>query len=70
VTVPANTTLPGQGHPRGEFAYMLDGSLILLQDGKQDLVAKKGEVAMVSFKQLYTVKSRKDGCTIFNFPYP
>ena len=44
VTIPPNTSLPKHWHPGEEFGYVLEGSVVLWQDGKEDIVGKKGDV--------------------------
>jgi quercetin dioxygenase-like cupin family protein len=67
VTVPAGASLPRHFHPGEEFAYMLAGELTLLQDGKQDEVYREGEVGVVPFKQVHTIKAGEEGCSILVF---
>lgn len=67
VSIPANATLPRHWHPGEEFAYMLDGSLTLLQEGEQDQVYKQGEVGVVPFKQVHTIQAGEKGCSILVF---
>jgi len=66
-TVPPNTKLPTHWHPGEEFAYMLEGSIVLLQEGKPDEFYKKGEVGMVPLKQVHTVATQDEGATILVF---
>lgn len=47
VTIPPNTSLPKHWHPGEEFAYVLEGSVVLWQKGKKDTVGKKGDVMKV-----------------------
>lgn len=61
ITVPANTTLPRHWHPGEEFAYVLEGSLTLLQEGEEDLVYKAGEVGVVPFKKVHTIATGDEG---------
>ena len=44
VTVPPNTSLPKHWHPGEEFAYILEGSCYLWQDGKEDILGRTGDV--------------------------
>ena len=52
-TVPPHTTLPKHWHPGEEFAYVLEGSLMLWQEGKPDEIYKKGEGFPVRKRQTY-----------------
>lgn len=66
-TVPAHTTLPRHWHPGEEFAYILDGSIVLHQDDKPDEVYNKGDVGKVPLKQVHTVSTREEGAKILIF---
>jgi quercetin dioxygenase-like cupin family protein len=67
VTMPPNTSLPKHWHPGEEFGYVLEGSVVLWQDGKDDIVAKKGDVVKVPLKQVHTAITRDEGATILVF---
>jgi len=67
VTLPPNTALPKHWHPGEEFGYVLDGSVILWQKGKADIVAKAGDVVKVPLKQVHTAMTRDEGATILVF---
>ena len=67
VSIPANTSLPKHWHPGEEFAYILEGSVILWQDGKDDIVGKKGDVVTVPLKQVHTAMTEDEGATILVF---
>ncbi len=67
VSVPANTTLPKHWHPGEEFAYIMEGSLVLLQDGKPDVVGHKGDAMVVPLKQVHTIRTQDEGVTIIIF---
>ena len=66
-TVPPHTTLPKHWHPGEEFAYVLDGSLVLMQEGKADEYYKKGDVGKVPLKQVHTVRTEEESATILIF---
>ena len=53
VVIPPNTALPKHWHPGEEFAYVLEGSVVLRRDGKPNLTASKGELAKVSLKEIH-----------------
>ena len=44
VSIPANTSLPKHWHPGEGFGYVLEGSVVLWHEGKDDVVAKQGDV--------------------------
>jgi len=66
-TVPPNTKLPVHWHPGEEFAYVLDGSVTLHQEGKPDEHYKKGEVGVVPLKQVHTVSTQDEAVKILIF---
>jgi quercetin dioxygenase-like cupin family protein len=67
VTIPPNTSLPKHWHPGEEFAYILEGSATLWQDGKEDITAKAGDVMKISLKQVHTAITGDEGATILVF---
>ncbi len=67
VTIPPNTSLPRHWHPGEEFAYVLEGSVTLWQEGKDDLVGKQGDVMMVPLKQVHTAITKDESATILVF---
>lgn len=67
VTIPANTMLPKHWHPGEEFAYIIEGSLTLWQQGKKDILGKTGDVIKVPLKQIHTAKTNKEGAVVLVF---
>jgi quercetin dioxygenase-like cupin family protein len=67
VTIPPNTALPKHWHPGEEFAYILEGSAVLWQEGEADIPAEKGDVVKVPLKQVHTAITRDEGATILVF---
>lgn len=57
VSIPPHTTMPVHWHPGEEFAYILEGSVTLWQQGKQDITGHQGDVMKVPFKQVHTAKT-------------
>jgi quercetin dioxygenase-like cupin family protein len=66
-TVPPQTTLPKHWHPGEEFAYVLEGSFVLWQEGRPDELYQKGDVGKVPLKQVHTVSTQEEGATILIF---
>lgn len=66
-TVPPHTTLPRHWHPGEEFAYALEGSFVLRQEGKPDETYRKGDAGKVPLKQVHTVSTNEEGATILVF---
>jgi quercetin dioxygenase-like cupin family protein len=67
VTIPPNTSLPKHWHPGEEFAYILEGSAVLRQEGKADVLGKKGDVLKVPLEQVHTAVTTEEGATILVF---
>ena len=67
VTIPPNTTLPKHWHPGEEFAYVLEGTVILWQEGKDDRVLTAGDAGKVPLKQIHTAMTRDEGATLLVF---
>ncbi len=67
VSLPPNMTLPKHWHPGEEFAYVLDGTVTLWQEGKEDIVGKQGDVMKVPLKQVHTAITTDEGATILVF---
>lgn len=67
VTMPPNATLPKHWHPGEEFGYVLEGSVVLWQEGKDDIVVEKGDVVKIPLKQVHTAITKDEGATILVF---
>lgn len=67
VTLPPNTSLPKHWHPGEEFAYVLEGSATLWQEGKEDIVCKAGDAVKVPLKQVHTAITKDVGATFLVF---
>lgn len=67
VSIPPNTKLPTHWHPGEEFAYIIDGSVVLWQKGKQDTLGTKGDAMMVPLKQIHTAKTQDEGVVLLVF---
>ncbi len=67
VTIPPNTELPKHWHPGEEFAYILEGSLILWMEDQAEKTYRKGETGVVPLKKIHTVRTMEDGATVLVF---
>lgn len=67
VVIPPHTTLPKHWHPGEEFAYIIEGSVTLWQDGKTDIIGNAGDVVKVPLKQIHTAKTSDEGAVILVF---
>ncbi len=66
-TVPPFTTLPTHWHPGEEFAYVIEGSITLHQQGKPDEHYKKGDAGKIPLKQIHTISTGADAATVLVF---
>ena len=67
VELPPGVSLPVHTHPGEEFAYVIDGSLVLWEEGKGDLIARTGDYAKVPHGAVHTVRTEDEGCKIIVF---
>jgi quercetin dioxygenase-like cupin family protein len=67
VTLPPRTTLPRHWHPGEEFAYVVEGSVTLWQEGREDIVARAGDAVRIPLKQVHTAITKDEGATILVF---
>lgn len=67
VNIPPGNSLPKHWHPGEEFAYVLEGTVTLWQEGKPDIVVKQGEVAKVPLKQVHTAITGPEGVSLLIF---
>lgn len=67
VEIPANMSLPKHWHPGEEFAYVLEGSVTLWQEGKADTTLVQGQTGMIPLKQIHTAKTGDRGVTLLVF---
>lgn len=67
VYIPADTSLPKHWHPGEEFVYILEGSVTLWQQGKQNILATRGELIKVPLKQIHTGITGKEGASLLVF---
>ena len=67
VQIPPNSSLPRHWHPGEEFAYVLEGTVILRRDGKPDLTASKGELSKVALKEIHFAMTADQGVELLIF---
>jgi quercetin dioxygenase-like cupin family protein len=67
IVMPPNTELPKHWHHGEEFAYLIDGSVILWQEGKEEILFKKGDAAKIPLKQVHTARTTESSATILVF---
>jgi quercetin dioxygenase-like cupin family protein len=67
VTIPPNTSLPKHWHPGEEFAYILEGSIVLWQKDKPEVVMNAGDIGKVPLKAIHTAMTKEQGATLLVF---
>ena len=67
VTIPPNTALPKHWHPGEEFAYVIEGTVTLWQEGKEDIVGKAGDAMKVPLRQVHTAFTSEEGAQLLVF---
>jgi quercetin dioxygenase-like cupin family protein len=67
VTIPPNTSLPKHWHPGEEIPYVLEGSVVLWQEGKEDVATIAGDAIMIPPEQIHTAISGDEGAVILVF---
>lgn len=67
VSIPPNSSLPKHWHPGEEFAYVLEGSITLWQEGKEDIVGMPGDLMKVPLKQVHTAITGDEGGVVIVF---
>lgn len=67
VVIPPHTSLPRHWHPGEEFAYVIEGSVTLKQEGREDVVTGQGDVVKVPLKQVHTGMTGKEGVELLVF---
>ncbi len=67
VKIPPNTSLPKHWHPGEEFGYVLEGSVTLWQEGKEEITIKAGEMVKIPLRQVHTAITRDEGSTVLVF---
>lgn len=67
VTISPNAILHWHWHPGEEFAYILEGTVILTLKDQPRVVYKKGDVGKVPFKHVHTAEAGELGAEILVF---
>jgi quercetin dioxygenase-like cupin family protein len=67
VAIPPHTRLPKHWHPGEEFAYVIEGSVTLWQEGKADITGKAGDVIKVPLEQIHSAKTNDAGALLLVF---
>lgn len=62
-----NVDLPAHWHPGEEIAYVLEGDMVLEQEGHGGIIVRAGQVVKIPYKQVHSGASRDDGATLLVF---
>lgn len=65
--MPPHSKLSRQWNHDEEFAYILDGFIVLHHEDKADEFYKKGDVGKIPLEQAYKVSTQEEGATILIF---
>jgi quercetin dioxygenase-like cupin family protein len=67
VELPPHTELPVHTHPGEEFVYMMEGSLVLWEQGKGETLVSAGDSVKVPLGAVHTVRTEEQGCKLIAF---
>lgn len=67
VEVPPNTRLPTHYHPGEEFAYVIEGSLMLWQQDQVERRVGAGEADVVPLEQVHTIYTEDESVKVLVF---
>lgn len=67
VTIPPHTKMSRQWQDGEEFAYVLEGFVVLHQEDKADEFYKKGDVGKVPLTQVHKLSTQEEGAAILVF---
>jgi quercetin dioxygenase-like cupin family protein len=67
IVMPPDTELPKHWHHGEEFAYLIDGSLILWQEGKEEILFNKGDAGKIPLKQVHSARTTDSPATVLVF---
>jgi quercetin dioxygenase-like cupin family protein len=67
IVIPPNTELPKHWHPGEEFGYVLDGSIMFWQEGKDEVLLQKGDVAKIPLQKVHNVRTTDSSATVLVF---
>ena len=67
LTIPPHAKLSRQWHHSEEFAYIVEGFIILHQEDRPDEFFKKGDVGKIPLSQVHRVSTQEEGATILIF---
>ena len=67
VVLEPDQALPAHWHPGEEFAYIIEGSVTLQQEGKAPLLMKARSAAKIALRQVHSAQAGDSGATLVVF---
>ena len=67
VVIPPNGAVPRHYHPGEEFLYVIDGSAIHVEEGKEDQILKAGDAYVIPPKAEHAPRGGPDGARAIVF---
>jgi quercetin dioxygenase-like cupin family protein len=67
VELPADTQLPKHTHPGEEFAYIVEGSIYLWEEGVGETLYSAGQSGKVPMNTVHTVRTTDEGAKLVVF---
>lgn len=67
VELPPDTQLPAHTHPGEEFAYVIEGSVYLWEEGIGETKFSTGASAKVALNRVHTVRTADEGVKLLVF---
>ena len=67
VRIPGGVLLPRHWHPGEEFAFVIEGSVILMIEGSDDRQMVAGDAIMIPAKRIHSARAGSDGVVLAVF---
>lgn len=61
VVIPPNGTVPRHFHPGEEFLYVIEGSAVHIEEGKEDQILKAGDAYVIPPRAIHSPRGGPDG---------
>lgn len=67
VVIPAGATVPSHYHPGEEFVYVIEGSAIHVEEGKEDQLFEAGQAFVIPPEAIHAPRGGSDGARAIVF---
>ena len=67
VIIPPNATVPRHYHPGEEFVYIIEGSVVHVEEGKPEFILKAGEATTIAPKREHEPRGTEEGARAIVF---